>query len=211
MITRAFGMRLPGQDINYPSMVQTSFDNDYGLFIQKKSTISEDYSTSPVTPIWMGPNEDATDFGVSMEGSIIVAGIVTKHNYPEQGEVPGMPLGGDHGEVHFWRYLGEGQGLKNINFFTFLANCFKINWAINISEFGGNSPTFNASPTPTVEEYTTLLVNMRKYGMWTNHPYWKLYSGDTTDYNINHIRNSNWIGGSGFWLSSNIYDVLLPA
>lgn len=210
MITRAFGMKLPGQNISYTSMVKTSDDNEFGLFVQKDSSISEDYSSSPEIPIWMGPNEDSTDFG-GIEGCITIAGIVKQRNYPEQGEVPGMPPGGDRGEVHFWRYREEGPGLCNITFFRFLYNCFKINWTINISEFGWNSPIIDVSPTPTVGEYTNLLTNMRKYGMWTNHPYWYHFSGDTTNYDIRHIRNPNFVGGGGFWLSSDIYNVMMPA
>lgn len=206
MITRAFAMKLPDQEINYNSMVKTSLNGDFGLFIQKDSSISEDYSTSH---IWMGPNEQPANFS-GVEAYIIVAGIVTQRNYPEQGEVPGMPPGGDKGEVHFWSYRHEGPGLGGINFFRFLYNCFKINWAINISEFGSNSPTIDASPTPTVAEYTNLFTCMRKYGMWTNHPYWYHFSGDTTNYNIDHIRNPNWIW-DGFWYDTDIYNVMMPA
>ena len=209
MITRAFGMKLPGQIKSYTSMVQTNYDSDFGLFIQQKPRISEDYSTSPVTRIWMGPNEQPANF-YGVEGYIIVAGIVTQSNYPEQGEVPGMPLSGDRGEVHFWSYREEGPGLCGIEFFTFLSNCFKTNWAINSTAFGSIQPTINVSATPTVAEYTNLLGTMRKFGMWTNHPYWKLFSGDTTDYVINHIRNPNY-SGTQFWLSSYIYDVMMPA
>lgn len=214
--TRAFSWARSTKDSGWPNVWRTTvYDgNTHGMFVQKSTNTPQQLDFDN-PKFWMGPDENFDTrlpfVHRGVEAAFIIAGVVNTSDYPAEGEVNTIY----NGEVHFWRYSGEGPGLT-VGFWDFAKKCLVTQYQINKRNWTwlSDPSSLTRSANPTIYDWQQLMIRMRDYCMWTNHPYWRHYSGDTNDYRLDtSIRNQIYTGSSALWNSppdGNITDIISP-